>query len=69
MSEGDKKMALFAGEHYYPIGGTKDFVRFGTLGELRAEIESAKFQEKYDWAQIVDPSTMGIVFDTDDTDI
>ena len=62
-----KRFILFAGEHYYPGGGTRDYVNsFDTLEEAMAFVESIRKKPpekmglmggRVDWADILDKET------------
>ncbi len=59
-----KRYCLFAGSVRSPEGGAMDFVRFGSIRELKKRygdiISRVGPAEDY-WAHITDPSTMKIV--------
>lgn len=62
-----KAYILFAGDHYYPIGGWRD-KKLETDSIEEAIEESNKFCErypdlrKYDWADILDTATGEIIY-------
>ena len=48
----EPQYALFAGDHYYPLGGWDDYVdTFETIAEARAGVAPTA-----DWAHVVDLS-------------
>lgn len=54
---GAPRYLLFVGDDYYPVGGADDLVGgFDTIGEALAAIP--KLQGSYDWAQLLDLSTL-----------
>lgn len=60
----DKIYGLFAGEYYYPKGGAGDFIRWGSMVELKSvDLKSAVVVGRTSdiWAQIVEPDTMQVV--------
>lgn len=57
-----KKYLLFAGDHYYPSGGVRDFVGdFDSIEGAMSELIRFGRSDGFDWYHIVEYSTMKIV--------
>jgi len=60
-----KKLHVFAGSDYYPLGGLKDYI--GSVDELDQVDELIKSNREYfefdrvNWVQVVEASTMKII--------
>ena len=54
-----KKFILFAGDGYYPVGGSGDFIAFGdTVEELQLLYKDNEDNWSEPWGEIVEAETM-----------
>lgn len=57
------RYALFAGARYYPYGGAHEFIKYGTIEELKMEYYQLRKRELVkitDWGQIVEITEEGM---------